>query len=231
MVRPMWHPRLAQVGRIIFPLRGHLGIPFLLGSLLVCRPEAEPPLALGWLWLLAGLAMRLWGVAGWVPSRLAGQQPERLITVDGPYVFCRNPRYVGNLMMGIGGCSLAGLPQCLGPYLLIWAGLHIPIVAYEESVLEGRWGEEYRQYCRKVPRFLGPTGRALRPQLRGLRWHQAFCLEMTTIAGWLSLGLFLQSWRLVGLGGSHGWFCLASGGAILIWVILLRLRSHLRHQE
>ena len=152
-------------------------------------------------------------------------QPERLITEDGPYVFTRNPRYLGNLLMGLGGCCLAGLPQCLAAYFGIWACLHIPIVTYEEMHLEERWGAEYRAYCARVPRFLGWPRHRLGPQLGGLRWHHAFRLEMTTIAGWLSLGLFLQAWRLVGLGAPRWLFWLVAAACLIIWWLLWKLRE------
>ncbi|MBS2039233.1 hypothetical protein JST97_29890 [bacterium] len=221
----MAQPFLARVGRFVFPLRGHLGIPFLLLALRVCTPTDLPPLILGWTVLLIGLFMRLWGVAGWVPTRLGGVQPDRLITQDGPYVFTRNPRYLGNLLMGLGGCCLAGLPQCLAAYFLVWMCVHVPIVSYEEENLSQRWGPEYQAYLQRVPRFLGWPRQALGPQLRGLRWHHAFCLEMSTIAGWLSLGLFLQVWRLVGLGWPGWYFYLVPVGAALIWGLLFKLKG------
>ena len=222
-------PRLIRFGRFIFPLRGHAGIPFLLVALCLCRPNdvlAWP----GWVLLLLGLGMRLWGVAGWVPTSRGGDRSDHLITDDGPYVYTRNPRYLGNLLMGLGGCAIAGLTPCWGPYLLFWAALHFPIIAFEEHGLAAHYGQPYLDYCKGVPRFFGWTGKPLAPQILRLNWKLAFSLEMTTEAGWLTLGLFFQAWRRVAQGASHTEYALALLGGALVWLLLLKLRARFQRR-
>ncbi len=77
----------------------------------------------------------------------------RKIVRVGPYRYVRNP-----MMWGI-GAILAGLALSLGS-LGLWFGfaLFVSFIlwfvpGYEEHDMERRFGEEYREYCRDVPRW------------------------------------------------------------------------------
>ncbi|MBX3171224.1 MAG: hypothetical protein KF760_27700 [Candidatus Eremiobacteraeota bacterium] len=222
--------RMTEFGRRIFPWRGYLGVPFLLTMLWICAPDPRLPAGPGWFCLGFGLALRLWGVAGWVPRRLAADAPERLIEQDGPYVYTRNPRYLGNLLLGLGGCQIAGLKMCLLPYAILWAAIHFPIIAYEEELLQQRYGLQYAEYCRRVPRFCGLTSHPLRPQVWPLRWELAYCLEMSTIAGWFALGVFLQCWRWIQLGASPSLYYASFVVGALGWIALSGTAKFLRRK-
>ena len=85
---------------------------------------------------------------------LAPWDPPRRLVIRGPYRHVRNPMISGVLFM------LAGLALCLrsgphGTWAAVFAAINmvfIPLV--EEPDLEGRFGDEYRAYCRAVPRFV-----------------------------------------------------------------------------
>lgn len=84
---------------------------------------------------------------------LAPWDPPRALVVHGPYRYVRNPMISGVLLLLIG----EGLFLRSGAHLL-WAGtfaainaVYIPLL--EEPVLERRFGERYRDYCRHVPRL------------------------------------------------------------------------------
>ena len=76
-----------------------------------------------------------------------------MLRTDGPYAITRNPQYVGAvpayLGVAIGTNSLLAL---IAGALMI-AGLIANIFA-EESWMRDRFGKEYDDYCRRVPRFL-----------------------------------------------------------------------------
>ena len=83
-------------------------------------------------------------------SRTAG--PGRLIT-EGIYSRLRNPRYVEvGLVLG----SMALFCNYLALYVLLV--LYVPAIYFiallEERELRQRFGKEYEEYCRNVPRFL-----------------------------------------------------------------------------
>lgn len=116
--------------------------------------------ALGWMGL-APLAMGA-GVYLWCAWDFAAfglgtplplDAPKRLVA-RGLYRFVRNPMYVGVLLLILGQAlwfeSVAILWYALAVALLF----HLFVVLYEERALRSKFGESYRQYCSRVPRWL-----------------------------------------------------------------------------
>ena len=187
---------LVKLGRRLFPYRGFVGLPFLILCLLLARPV--PPnaalLGLGWGLMLAGLATRIWGVAGWYAPG-ATQQTQGLITNRGPYIYSRNPRYVGNLAMGLGLCAIAHLPYLWLPFFCLWGSIHIPVIHAEEAVLLRRYGNDFQDYLNSVARFWGPASRSAQGTISGRQWLAAIGAERQTWAGWIMLASCLSWWR------------------------------------
>jgi protein-S-isoprenylcysteine O-methyltransferase Ste14 len=82
--------------------------------------------------------------------------PHRTTTVlvtSGPFRFTRNPIY---LAMGVGmtGVALAANSLALLVIIAPWAVvMRYGVIAREERCLEGKFGEDYRGYCRRVRRW------------------------------------------------------------------------------
>ena len=78
---------------------------------------------------------------------------DRLVT-DGPYRYTRNPQYIGDSLNIIGYIVLTNSWMTLVIGLL---GVILNLLApyTEEPWLEERYGERYRKYKRRVPRFIG----------------------------------------------------------------------------
>jgi protein-S-isoprenylcysteine O-methyltransferase Ste14 len=81
--------------------------------------------------------------------------PRTLVTA-GLYRYCRNPMYWGVLFGLIGeflawGTSLSA-SMAYGAVFLISVNLFI--LLYEEPALTRKFGTQYREYCRNVPRWL-----------------------------------------------------------------------------
>lgn len=123
-----------------------------------------PDSVFAWLGVVAGAVALTIGLALFVASlhhfategggTLAPWDPPRRLVVRGPYRYVRNPMISGVIFL------LAGLALCLRsvPHA-IWAAvfvtlnlIFIPLV--EERDLEQRFGDDYRAYCRVVPRFI-----------------------------------------------------------------------------
>lgn len=87
------------------------------------------------------------------------QPPDRLV-VSGPFRFARHPMYVGYVAIGAGVYLIEGhLALLLYPVaLFLLAQLYL--VKLEEPRLAERFGEEYEEYCRRVPRWLPPRSAA-----------------------------------------------------------------------
>jgi protein-S-isoprenylcysteine O-methyltransferase Ste14 len=104
----------------------------------------------------AGLGLDFWSVALF---RRAGTsplpfRPATSFVARGPYRFTRNPMYVGMTLL------LAGVGLMLGRAwialsALVGAGfLHLYAIPREERYLERTFGESYRDYRRRVRRWL-----------------------------------------------------------------------------
>jgi protein-S-isoprenylcysteine O-methyltransferase Ste14 len=121
-----------------------------------------------WNWLglipvAAGTAVLIWMFASGLarirelPERMERLAPPFLVTF-GPYAYTRNPGYVAELALWLGWAILFGsVVVLLG--LVVLTVVIILVLPREERGLERQFGETYRQYQARVPRWLGRTGR------------------------------------------------------------------------
>ena len=79
--------------------------------------------------------------------------PQRLV-VAGPYRFVRNPMYLG-AGLAVVGAALVYTSWWLVGYLgLLFLASHLVIVFHEEPALGRSFGQEYREYCEAVGRWV-----------------------------------------------------------------------------
>jgi protein-S-isoprenylcysteine O-methyltransferase Ste14 len=118
-------------------------------------PAIDVPPALqgvGWLLVALGVAAALYSMA-WLGIRRAhGLQVDALIQ-SGPYRLSRNPQIVGFGLAMI-GFLLISPSWHMGVSLALCAFLVQMMVLTEEEHLLSRYGDEYRAYCRRTPRYL-----------------------------------------------------------------------------
>ena len=102
---------------------------------------------LGWLFFLTGMLLRLWS------TLYIGARKEWTLVSEGPYSICRNPLYLGSLLIGL---SFGLFLQCLTFMAIISSTAIIyamGTVRSEEETLLRNLGEPYAIYCRQTPRF------------------------------------------------------------------------------
>jgi protein-S-isoprenylcysteine O-methyltransferase Ste14 len=118
----------------------------------------------GWIPLGAGAGLITWVLAQhykappdrrWAVKR--GIEPEYLLT-QGPYRLSRNPMHVGGLAVWAGWAVYFGNGWVAAGLAILTGGFRVGI-AWEEQALERRFGDEWREYARRTPRWLGPAGR------------------------------------------------------------------------
>lgn len=84
---------------------------------------------------------------------IGGEKNAQLVT-SGPYSFCRNPLYFFSLCgaagVGFMSTSIAAFAVIFSGFFIIYQGL----IAREEEFLEAKFGQAYRDYCKRVPRLL-----------------------------------------------------------------------------
>ncbi len=127
------------------------------------RPDFSGAGLLGLPVMLAGVALYIatafWGFA--VRGRgtpLPLDPPRRLVT-EGPYGVVRNPMYWSVFSVVLGEAALfhsLGLLELSAGFL---TGTYLFVLLYEEPALRRKFGAEYEEYCRRVPRWFPRLGR------------------------------------------------------------------------
>jgi protein-S-isoprenylcysteine O-methyltransferase Ste14 len=72
---------------------------------------------------------------------------------DGPYFLMRHPMYFGTLLIGTGIVFVALEIWTLILFLAVFLFIYIPQIQREEKALSKRFGNEYDDYCKTVPRY------------------------------------------------------------------------------
>ena len=122
------------------------------------RPNLRGAGAAGWLLIAAGIALyfacAFWGFALRGKGTPLPIDPPKKLVVEGPYGLVRNPMYwsVASVMLGeaavFHSVALAELA------VAFFAGVNVFVLLYEEPALRRKFGAEYEEYCRRVPRWL-----------------------------------------------------------------------------
>lgn len=146
--------------------------PFMVGVLPLAISSVTPHY--GWsesgpaIWNLLGLIPLVVGTAGlaWVfsvmlaqtfklPAMVELEGTASVLVTHGPFAFSRNPMFLSGLTVWLGWALFYGSAVIVLISVLLWAVTNYFTVPREERALEGRFGDTYRDYKRKVPRWLG----------------------------------------------------------------------------
>ena len=118
---------------------------------------AALPVLLGVALYAGGFALWLWTVRLFATigkGTLAPWDPTSRLVVEGPYLHVRNPMITAVIAMLLGETAFfgsIGIAVLVGIFLFI---NHVWFIAHEEPGLASRFGNEYREYRRNVPRWL-----------------------------------------------------------------------------
>jgi protein-S-isoprenylcysteine O-methyltransferase Ste14 len=153
--------------------------PFLVGVLPWALSLLTP--RYGWteggpaIWNLLGLVLVGIGIVGlvWVFSTMFAQFPKlpwpveldegerpltatsRILITHGPFAFSRNPMFLSGLIVLLGWAVFYGSVAVLLFVMVGWVFANYLKVPQEERGLEARFGDVYRDYQKRVPRWLG----------------------------------------------------------------------------
>lgn len=107
--------------------------------------------------LVAGLALFAWCVALFARvgrGTLAPRDPTRRLVAEGPYRLVRNPMITAVLATLVGQALLLG-SRVTALWALAFAAInHAYFLLLEEPGLERRFGDAYRDYRARVPRWI-----------------------------------------------------------------------------
>lgn len=110
----------------------------------------------------------------------------KTLVTNGIFAHCRNPLYLGNILI------VAGLGIVADSVMFYFIGIPFFILSYmaiitaEENYLTDKFGEEYREYCRKVNRLI-PNLSGIRTTLKSMtfNWRRLLVKEYGTTYIWI----------------------------------------------
>lgn len=161
-----------------FKSRGVTGVMLLLPigfAVLFSAPTVveDSPLDLAldtFAWLLFGIYVffRVWATI------YVGGRKDRMLQTEGPYSITRNPLYFGSFCFGLSAAFFLDSLSLAAGVVLVWFIYIYQVIKAEERFLESRFGEPFREYCRRTPRFfpspfLYRSDDSLTIELRALR--------------------------------------------------------------
>jgi len=197
---------LITVGQFFFRQRNYLLPVVLVALLLIAAPRPfgrfgfwESMAVAGIAAIAAGQTLRVITI-GLDYIKRGGKQKkvyaDRLVT-GGIYAHCRNPMYVGNLLIAFGWLMLIGQPVAIAVGGAIFLFVYMAIVRAEESYLADRFGDEYRAYCRRTPRWLVRIP-ALLSTVRRYRfdWPAVVVKEYGTLFTTAAVTTGLLAWKI-----------------------------------
>jgi len=122
------------------------------------RPDLRGAGAAGWVLMAAGVALYIacafWGFAIRGNGTPLPLDPPKKLVVEGPYRVVRNPMYWSVLFVLLGEAAIFHSVALAELALAFFVGVNLFVLFFEEPALQQKFGAEYEEYCRRVPRWL-----------------------------------------------------------------------------
>ncbi len=184
--------------------------------------------------LIRGLTI---GLAYIVRGGKEGKPYAEGLVTDGIFNHCRNPLYVGNILMLLGVGILANSLLYVAVIIPVFIFIYQAIVLAEENFLRGKFGAGFDEYCKQVNRWF--------PNLSGIgktfssmqfNWKRWILKEHTTQFIWLigiCLLLLLNYPGLTGHNERQRNILLAAvlGGLLLMYLLIRYLKKTGKFKE
>jgi len=147
--------------------------PVIIGLLVTCTGQAIRGATIGLAYIVRG-------------GKEGKPYAEGLVT-EGIFNHCRNPLYVGNILMLLGVGILANSLLYVAVMMPVFLFIYQAIVLAEENFLRKKFGPGYDEYCKKVNRWV--------PNINGIgktfgsmefNWRRWVLREHTTQFIWLA---------------------------------------------
>jgi protein-S-isoprenylcysteine O-methyltransferase Ste14 len=142
----------------------HAGIPWALSHLGPRYGWADGEPAgwnlLGYVPVAVGAVLLVWimvfGLSRYrdLPERVPVDWSPAILMTGGPYAISRHPMYTGELALWLGLAILFGSPAVLAGFA-VWVAVMRRLAVREEVGLEAAFGDAYRRYKARVPRWIG----------------------------------------------------------------------------
>jgi protein-S-isoprenylcysteine O-methyltransferase Ste14 len=122
------------------------------------RPDLGGPGAVGWILVAAGGTLyflcAFWGFAVRGRGTPAPIDPPKKLVVEGPYRVVRNPMYWSVLFVMLGEAIVFHSVVLAAWGCGFFAFTMLFVLFYEEPTLRHKFGRDYEEYRRRVPRWI-----------------------------------------------------------------------------
>ena len=189
---------MIEIGNFFFKYRNWIFILFYAALFIPSWPLFSPkhfgeyyyiwPISIGLFVTILGQLIRglTIGLAYIVRGGKEGKPYAEGLVTEGIFNHCRNPLYVGNILMLLGVGILANSLVYVAIVIPIFLFVYQAIVLAEENFLRGKFGSGYDVYCSKVNRWfpnLGGIGKTFGSM--HFNWKRWILKEHTTQFIWL----------------------------------------------
>jgi protein-S-isoprenylcysteine O-methyltransferase Ste14 len=190
---------MVAIGNFFFKYRNLLFI-FLYALLFVPSPALFTPEHFGhtyWIWpVVIGLVITvsgqlIRGVTIGLAYIIRGGKDGKVYADDlvtqGIFNHCRNPLYVGNILMLVGVGVLSNSLIYVAAIIPLFLLIYHAIVLAEENFLRNKFGESYAAYCKKVNRWI-PSFAHMSGTFKSMtfKWKRWILKEYNTQYVWLT---------------------------------------------
>jgi protein-S-isoprenylcysteine O-methyltransferase Ste14 len=228
---------MVSIGNFLFRFRNIL-FPLCFGLALVGRtsllPSERLAFAIGFVIALSGQILRALTI-GLAYIKRGGKKrrifAEGLVT-DGIFAHCRNPLYLGNILIIIGvGTAINSFWFAVGGGIFfIFA--YYAIVAAEENFLQEKFGNAYDDYRKDVNRFM-PRLHGMATTIRSMKfhWKRLVVKEYGTTFSWfagLCMIQLLKDSYLASGSHLHSNMGLVWGGLLFLAILLYGVARFLK---
>ena len=190
---------MIQIGNFFFKYRNLLFILLYLALFIPSPPIFSPevfgdyyflwPIIIGLIVTISGQLIRgaTIGLAYIIRGGKDGKVYAEDLVTQGIFNHCRNPLYVGNILMLAGVGILSNSLLYLLVFIPFFLFVYQAIVLAEENFLRNKFGERFNQYCKKVNRWI-PDLRGIGKTFSGMhfKWKRWILKEYNTQYVWLS---------------------------------------------
>lgn len=166
---------MIAIGNFFFKYRNWLFIVLYL-LLFVPSPDLFDsyswPLTIGLLTTISGQIIRgaTIGLAYIVRGGKDGKVYAEDLVTTGIFNHCRNPLYLGNILMLLGVGILANSLLYVVVVIPIFLLIYQSIVLAEENFLRNKFGAQFDDYCKRVSRWL-PSLKGISGTFRSMQFH------------------------------------------------------------
>lgn len=106
--------------------------------------------------MVLGILLIGWGMLTFARARTAilPMRPASRLVDHGPYRVSRNPMYTGMSLLYLGAMLILNWGWALVMFPIVLIVLYKLVISREEAYLLAEFGDEYRDYCRRVRRWI-----------------------------------------------------------------------------